>query len=108
MDTHTLLVGAVAGPGGGFDINAADCDHRAFSSKVLKWQAALWTIFIKCAPAVSFLAPRSRTRPPQPYCHSHTFTPLYILAGVPPQPDATGLPPQDYPICNPLLGCCWS
>ena len=42
MDTPTLLVGAVAGPGSGFDINAADCDHRAFSSKVIYRQAALW------------------------------------------------------------------
>ena len=41
-DTPTLLVGAVAGPGGGFDINAADCDRRAFSSKVINRQAALW------------------------------------------------------------------
>ena len=42
MDTHTLLVGVVAGPGGGFDINAADCDHWVFSSKVIHRQAALW------------------------------------------------------------------
>ena len=42
METPTLLVGAVAGPGGGFDINAADCDHWVFSSKVIHRQAALW------------------------------------------------------------------
>tara|TARA_B100000809_G_scaffold58522_1_gene54998 strand:+ start:94 stop:255 length:162 start_codon:yes stop_codon:yes gene_type:complete len=43
METPTLrVVGAVAGPGGGFDINAADCDHRALSSKVINRQASLW------------------------------------------------------------------
>jgi len=43
METPTLrVVGAVAGPGGGFDINAADCDHWVFSSKVIHRQAALW------------------------------------------------------------------
>ena len=31
-----------AGPGGGFDINATDCDYRAFSSKVINRHAALW------------------------------------------------------------------
>ena len=56
----------------------------------------LVTIFIKCAPAVSFLAPRRRTWPPHSCYHSHIPTSLDMLAGVPPQPDATGLPPQDY------------
>ena len=97
VDTPTLLVGC-----GGRAGRRISHQRRRLRSPGVQLQGdqsasfTLVTIFIKCAPAVSFLAPRRRTWPPHSCYHSHIPTSLDMLAGVPPQPDATGLPPQDY------------
>ena len=90
VDTPTLLVGC-----GGRAGRRISHQRRRLRSPGVQLQGdqsasfTLVTIFIKCVPAVSFLAPRRRTWPPHSCYHSHIPTSLDMLAGVPPQPDAT-------------------
>ena len=103
MDTNTLLVGVVAGPGGGFDINAADCDHWVFSSKVIHRQAALGYHL-----QVSSRGKLPRSTPPHlaaafllPQLHHLICWQAYPLNQMP----LRGLPPQDYLDLSTSPGC---